>query len=100
MYVHWVMHTCKCIMVNAGGKRNTRKVCKKQVNLSKTGGKLVKVGGNNNFPEIGVEMYSNRENRGKFEIKKKSSEISADENEEIFREKVTFWSEFENFSKI
>src|SRR6218665_935455 len=33
-YVHWVMH--KCIMVKVGGKRNTRKVCKKQVNLSKT----------------------------------------------------------------
>ena len=29
-YVHWVMH--KCIMVKVGGK-NTRKVCKKQVNL-------------------------------------------------------------------
>ena len=26
------------------GKLNTRKVCKKQVNLSKTGGKFVKVG--------------------------------------------------------
>ena len=34
-----------------GGKRNTRKVCKKQVNLSKTGGKFVKVGGN--FRETG-----------------------------------------------
>jgi len=42
-YVHWVMH--KCIMVKVGGKRNTRKVCKKQVNLSNTGGKFVKVGG-------------------------------------------------------
>ena len=37
-YVHWVMH--KCIMVKVGGKRNTRKVCKKQVNLSKRGGKI------------------------------------------------------------
>jgi len=35
-YVHWEMH--KCIMVRAEGKRNTRKVCKKQVKLSKTGG--------------------------------------------------------------
>jgi len=29
----------KCIMVKVGGK-NTRKVCKKQVNLPKTGGNL------------------------------------------------------------
>src|SRR6218665_2626825 len=35
-YVHWVMH--KCTMVKVGGKRNTHKVCKKQVNFSKTGG--------------------------------------------------------------
>src|SRR6218665_1740615 len=34
-YVHWVMH--KCIMVKVGGKRNTRRVCKKQVNLFKRG---------------------------------------------------------------
>jgi len=39
-YVHWVMH--KCIMAKVGGKRNTRKVCKKQVKLSKTGGNLSK----------------------------------------------------------
>ena len=39
-YVHWVMH--KCITVKVGEKRNTRKVCKKQVNLSKTGGNLSK----------------------------------------------------------
>ena len=38
VYVHWVMH--KCIMFKVGGKRNTRKVCKKQVNFSKTGGNL------------------------------------------------------------
>ena len=31
-YVHWVMH--KCIMVKVVGKRNTHKVCKKQVNFS------------------------------------------------------------------
>ena len=35
----------KCIMVKVVGKGNTRKVCKMQVNLSKTGGKFVKVGG-------------------------------------------------------
>ena len=39
-YVHWVMH--KCIMVKVGGKRNTHKVRKKQVNFSKTGGNLSK----------------------------------------------------------
>ena len=42
-YVHWVMH--KCIMVKVGGKRNTQKARKKQVNLSKTGGTFLKVGG-------------------------------------------------------
>src|SRR6218665_213147 len=42
-YVHWVMH--KCIMVKVGGKRNTSKVCKKQVNFSKTRGKFVKAEG-------------------------------------------------------
>ena len=36
--MHWVMH--KCIMVKVGGKRNTRKVGQKQVNLSKTGRKI------------------------------------------------------------
>jgi len=46
--VHWVMH--KCIMVKVEGK-NTRKVCKKQVNLGKTGGEFVNVGGKNNFRE-------------------------------------------------
>ena len=37
------------------GERNTRtrKVCKKQVNLCKRGGKSVKVGGKNNFLETG-----------------------------------------------
>src|SRR6218665_3152924 len=48
-YVHWVMH--KCIMVKVGGKRNTHKVFKKQVIFSETGGKFIKVGGNNNFRE-------------------------------------------------
>ena len=38
-YVHWVMH--KCIMVKVGGG-NTRKVCKKQVNLPKTEGEICK----------------------------------------------------------
>src|SRR6218665_3868275 len=50
-YVHCVMH--KCIMVKVGGKRNThkKKEIKKYMNLSKTGGKFFKVGGNNNFRE-------------------------------------------------
>src|SRR6218665_3271553 len=65
-YVRWVMH--KCIMVKVGGKRNTRKVCKKLVNLSKTGGKFVKVGGNNNFPEIGGKCTETGKIGGKFEI--------------------------------
>jgi len=38
-------------MVKVGGKRNTLKVCKRQVNLFKTEGKFVKVGGKNNFRE-------------------------------------------------
>src|SRR6218665_1081626 len=51
-YVHWVMH--KCIMVKVGGKRNTHKVCKKQVNFSKTGwGNFKMKGGNNNFRKTG-----------------------------------------------
>src|SRR6218665_3986898 len=51
-YLHWVMH--KWIMVKVGGKRNTRKVCKKQVNLCKTAGKICQSrGGNNNFSETG-----------------------------------------------
>jgi len=53
--VHLVMH--KCITVKVGGKRNTRKVCKKQVNFSKTGGNLKSRGENNNFRETGGQMY-------------------------------------------
>ena len=64
-YVHWVMH--KCIMVKVGGK-NTRKVCKKQVNLPKTGGKFVKDGGKNNFRETGGECTETAKIGGKFEI--------------------------------
>ena len=98
----------KCIMVKVGRKRNTRKVCKKQVNLSKTEGKFVKVGGNYNFRETGRKCTETAKIGGKFKIcgrwlKKRSSEISADENQEIFQEKVKFVkfsSEPENFSKI
>ena len=50
-YVHLVMR--KCIMVKVGGKRNTHKVCKKEVIFSKTEGKFVKVGGNKKNCETG-----------------------------------------------
>ena len=43
----------KCIVVKVGGKRNTHKVCKKDVNFSKTEGTFFKVEGNNNFRETG-----------------------------------------------
>src|SRR6218665_2241260 len=65
-YVHWVMH--KCIVVKVGGrKRNTHKVCKKQVNLSKTGGKFVKVGGRIIFTKQGENVLKQCENRGEIE---------------------------------
>ena len=55
-YVHWVMH--KCIMVKVGGKGNTHKVCKKQVNFSKTGGKFFQsMGGNKKKLRSRGEMY-------------------------------------------
>ena len=53
-YVHWVMH--KCIMVKVGGKRNTQKVCKKQVNFSKTEGGIFQSRGNNNFRKKGENV--------------------------------------------
>ena len=57
-YVHWVMH--KCIMVKVRGK-NTRKVCKKLVNLAKTGGEIFKSrGGKNNFRETGGKCIERR----------------------------------------
>src|SRR6218665_1503130 len=50
-YVHWVMH--KCIMVKVGGEI-TLKVCKKLLNFSKTGGKILKSrGGIINFANQG-----------------------------------------------
>jgi len=56
-YVHWVMH--KCIMVKVGEKRNTHKVCKKQVNFSKTGGTFLKVGkkGHQKFWRMKIEIF-------------------------------------------
>jgi len=54
-----------------GGKRNTQKLCKKQVNFSKTGGKFLKVGGKcTETGKIG----------GWSMTKKMSSEILSDEN--------------------
>src|SRR6218665_3552388 len=55
-YVHWVMH--KCIMVKVGGKQNTQKVCKKQVNFSKTEGKLFKVGEQIIFAKQGENLLT------------------------------------------
>ena len=65
-YAHWVMH--KCIMVKVGGKRNTQKACKTQVNFSKTGGKFLKVGGNNNFRETEGKCTETGKKPGEFEI--------------------------------
>ena len=75
----------KCIMVKAGGKQNTQKACKKQVNFSKTGGKFESRGeiiifakqGGNNVPKQGKQ----RGIRNLWSMtKKRSSEILADEN--------------------
>ena len=41
-YVHCVMH--KCIMVKVGGGKEKHKICKKYVNLTKSGGHFFKVG--------------------------------------------------------
>ena len=65
-YVHCVM--LKCMHHGQSrGKRKTQKVCK-NVNLPKTEGKFVKVGGKNNFFRNRGEMYPTSENRGKFEF--------------------------------
>jgi len=40
-------------MNQARGNKKTHKVCKKHVNFTKSGGKFGKVGGNNNFCELG-----------------------------------------------
>src|SRR6218665_502431 len=97
----------KCIMVKVGGKRNTRKVCKKQVNLSKTEGNICQSRGERIiFAKLGKVLQQRKwgEIRNLLSMtKKRSSEILADENQEIFREKVKllkFFSKSENFSKI
>src|SRR6218665_2149275 len=67
---------------------NTRKVCKKQVNLFKTGGKFVKVRGKYNFRETGGKCIEIRNLW--LMIKKKK----------IWREKLKFCRKSENFSEI
>jgi len=57
----------KCIMLKVGGNE-MNKVCKKQVNFSKTGGKIFKVGGNNNFRENRGKCTETRKIGGTFEI--------------------------------
>src|SRR6218665_2969428 len=52
------MHTC--ILVKLGGKRKTHKVCKKTCKFYEMRRRFAKVGGNNNFPEIGREISENR----------------------------------------
>ena len=47
---------------------NTHKVCKKLVNFSKTGGKFLKVGGNNNFRETGGGNVAKQRGNSKFEV--------------------------------
>src|SRR6218665_3976195 len=81
----------KCIMVKVRGKRNTHVVCKKQVNFSKTGGKFLKIGGNNNSERnrgkcTGIGKIGGIRNLWSM-TKKRLSKILADENREIFRER-------------
>ena len=56
------------------------------MNFCKTGGDIFQSRGNNIFLETGGKCTETGKIGGKFE--KKSSEILADENREIFREKV------------
>jgi len=46
------------------GKRNTQKACKKQLNFSKTGGKVLKLGGDNNFCETEEKCTETRKTGG------------------------------------
>jgi len=65
-YVHCVMH--KCIMVKVGGKRNTRKVCKKACKFYKIRGEICKRRGKRKISWKRGERKWNSENGGKFEI--------------------------------
>src|SRR6218665_618711 len=104
-YLHWVMH--KCIMVKVGGNEIHVKYVKSRLICVKQRGKFVKVGGNNNFRETGGKCTETAKIGRKLKIcgrcLKRSSEISADENQEISQEKVKllkFSLEPEIFSKI
>src|SRR6218665_1382506 len=56
-------------MHHGQSRGNTRKVCKKQVNLSKTGGKFVKIGGKEKyFRETGGKCIETAKIGGKVEI--------------------------------
>src|SRR6218665_3019307 len=86
-------------------KRNTGKVCKKQVNLSKTEVKIC--GSRGKFSRNKGKCTETAKMGGIRNLwsmtKKRSSEISADENLKQFREKeklLKFSSESEHFSKI
>ena len=101
-------------MVKVGGKRNTCKTCKTR-EFFENRGKFVKVGGeNNNFRETGgkcteaEKIWGKFENRGEIEIcgrwlkKEGHKKFYANENREIFREKLKLWTfsaESENFSE-
>ena len=69
--------------------KNTRKVCKKQVNLPKTGGEICKSRGKEKFSRNrGGKCTETAKIGGIRDLwsmtKKRSSEIFADENQEIF----------------
>jgi len=90
-----------------GGNEKRTKYVKTRTFYEMMGAEFFKIGGKNNFREIVGEMYWKSENRGKSRIcsrwLKRSSEILADENRNIFQEKVKFWkfpTESENLSKI
>ena len=98
-YVHWVMH--KCIMVKVGGKRNTYKVCKKQVNSFKTGGEIFESRGEIIiFANQGGKCSKTGKTGGKFEICGRQKFSLADENRKFCREKVKFQKFFRKSKKI
>lgn len=66
-YVHCVMP--ECIMVKPWGKLKTRKVCKEQVNFTKSWGGNFKKYGNDKFPEIGGKSSVLAKIGGKFKIR-------------------------------
>ena len=97
-------------MAKVGGNKIHVKYIKSRWICLKQREKFVKVGGKNNFREAGgkcIETGKVGEIQNLWSVtkkkKKKSSEILADENQEICRKKVKlrkFSSESENFSNI